>query len=182
MTRQPSNQWVLKSIDSQMTAHGWPLQSLCGLPPAHARSTVVTPYFHCWSVAPRSFGSFAVEGAIGVIHQEFEREWMHDAQHEPRAPGFAAILHASNFSDLREKLYVPTTSDVGAEVEQLCTAVADILGSLPGNEAQLVAAFRKNELAGFPVDSFAGYAYRQKFAAFKRFVSHLRSDTAPPAA
>jgi hypothetical protein len=170
-------QLVLEAIQVSMEAQGWPLQSLCGLVPSYAKDTLVTPYFYCTDVLRRPLASYLVDGVIGVVHQGFEKFWMENPAREPKEPGFGVLLHIANFRELGGKRYIPCDVPFAKEVDTFCAAVANILGQMPADEQQLIAAFEKDELYGFRVDAFAGYSHRKKFQAFKEFVKQLAADT-----
>jgi hypothetical protein len=169
-------QLVSEAIRASMEAQGWSQQSLCGLAPSYARDTLVTPYFFCSDIPRRPFGKYLIEGTIGVIHQGFEQRWLADPPREPKTVGFAAGLHIANFKQLGDKFYIPCDGPHATEVESFCAAVVRILTQIPSDEQQLIAAYDKNELCGFPLDAFAGYSHRNKFQAFKEFVKQLAAN------
>src|SRR6185437_11330809 len=131
---KPGERQIVQAIDAAMRARGWPRVELCGLLPAYANDTIVTPYFHCSGVPLRSFGDFAVEGIIGLIHQGFERLWIRDPNRTPREQGFGFFLNTVNWAELRDKMYVNPNGDLQLEVEAFCSATASILNTMPRDE------------------------------------------------
>jgi hypothetical protein len=170
MKQDPEHRIVVL-LNATMKARGWPTISLCGLPLSYARDMTVTPYFSCSSIAPKPYGKYTIEGAVGVIHQGFEANWMKKGDRKPREPGFAVVLDVLNLPALRKKRHISPDSQLEVDVESFCSAVADVLDRMPHDERELVAAHEKNELYGLPWSAFSGYAYRTKFQAFQEFIS-----------
>jgi hypothetical protein len=168
---------ILDAIGACMNAHGWPPQKLPGSPvSAWARDTLVTPYFACFDVAPRPFGSYIVEGLIGVVHRGFEEAWLNDRSREPKSAGFAFGLHLANFRELNGKCYVPIDAPFTSEVDEFCQIVANILAKFPAGEQQLLDAFGTGELHGFPIRAFAVFSHRKKFDAMRLY---MQGSTGP---
>jgi hypothetical protein len=156
-------------MSAAMESAGWPLLEMPGLPPAYAKDLPVTPYFWCSDIVRRPYGKYAVEGLIGVIHQEFERTWLPDADSERREPrpGMGVLL--GNFRELRPRMFLPEDPNPD-DVSMFCNAVAQILRDLPSDEMQLVQAMEANKMRSFSFNAFALYAYRDKFAALVEFL------------
>lgn len=164
---------IVQAIGLKMEPLGWPLRRQPGLPLCYARDSRVTPFFGYVNFPRRSFGSYVVEGVVGVIHQAFEELWMQDPNREPKEPGFGFGLYTANLSELREKRYIPCDAPLEAAVAALCSAVSAILARMPADEHQLIDAFARNDLLGFEIRAFSGYSHRTKFQAFEEFVRHL---------
>jgi hypothetical protein len=168
-----AKQLVRWAIDSGMMKHGWRCEIISQLPPAYLRDQVVTPFFSCLDIARRPFGDYLIEGVIGIIHRDFENQWLNDASRQPPEQGFGVVLHTANLIEIGEKLYIPTETPQGAEVDQFCGAISGLLEQMPQDEPQLSAAFAQNEVCGRSLDKFSGYYYRRKFEAFRKFVEGL---------
>jgi hypothetical protein len=166
MDRKP----VLQAIQHSMESFGWPLRRLCTLPPCYAKETLVTPYFVCSNLARRSFGSYRVEGSVGVIHQGFERIWAEKYPGHPSEQAFGVLLYIANLSELNESRYIAYEGPFEKAAERFCAAVVNILDRLPANEDQLFDAIEKDDLGGKRVDMYSGWAHIGKFREFKDFV------------
>ena len=160
---------MLQAIQNSMESFGWPLRCLCTLFPCYAKETLVTPYFHCSHLA-RRFGSYRVEGYIGVIHQGFERIWAKRYPGDPSEHAFGVVLYTANFSELGETSYIAYEGPYEKAAEAYCAAVVTILDRLPTNEDQLFDAVEKDDLGGKRVDAYSSWGYIGKFNAFKEFV------------
>ena len=171
---------IIRAMNAAMRAQGWPSLSLCDLPLCYAKNTPVTPYFLCSEVPLRPYGKYTIDGAIGVIHQGFETLWMQNPDRKPVQPGFAVLLNVLNVPDLHDKRLIPPDGPVEASVDSFCVAVANLLNRMPHDERELVAAHEKDELCGFRLNAFSGYAYRTKFHAFREFVAGISKDKPNP--
>ena len=161
---------VLQAIQDSMESFGWPLRRVCTLPPCHAKETLVTPYFHCSGLARRPYGSYRIEGCVGVIHQGFERMWAKKHPGDPSEHAFGVLLYTANFSELTENRYIAYEGPFEKAADRFCAAVVTILDRLPANEGQLFDAVDKDNLGGKRVDMYSGWAYIGKFKEFKEFV------------
>lgn len=170
MKKDPEHQIVV-SLNAGLMARGWPAMALHGLPMCYARDTTVTPYFVCSSITAKPYGKYTIDGAIGIIHQEFEVAWMKNKNRKPLQPGFAAVLDILNFSDLRDKRFISLDTSLETDVAKFAAAVADVLDSMPQDEQALIAAHDTNVLHGIAWSAFSGYAYRAKFEALQEFIS-----------
>jgi len=161
---------ILQAIQNSMESFGWPPRRVCGLAPCCAKDTVVTPYFFCSALSGRPFGSYRVEGSIGVIHQSFERIWAKKYPGYLSEYAFGVTINIANFSELSESGYIAYEGPFEAPAERFCAAVVNILDRLPLNEDQLYDAFQKDDLGGKRVDMYSGWAHIGKFREFKDFV------------
>lgn len=164
---------IVQAIGLKMESLGWPLRRQPGLPPCYARDSCVTPFFGYVQLPRKPFGSYVVEGVVGVIHQAFEELWMQNPNREPKEPGFGLGLYTANLRELQEKRYIPCDAPLEAPVSALCSAVSGILERMPAGEHELIEAFERNDLLGFEIRAFSGYSHRTKFQAFEHFVRHL---------
>lgn len=164
---------IVQAIGLKMESLGWPLRQQPGLPPYYAKDSRVTPFLGYFSLPRRPFGSYVVEGIVGVIHQAFEELWMQNPNREPKEPAFGFGLHTANLRELQEKRYIPCDAPLDAPVSAMCSAVSAILERMPADERQLIEAFERDDLLGFEIRAFSGYSYRTKFQAFEDFVRHL---------
>lgn len=167
---------IVRAMNATMRAQGWPLLALCELPLCYSKDLAVTPYFLCSEISPRPDGKYAISGSIGVIHQEFEKLWLQNVDRQPKMSGFGVVLDILNLRELRQGRYVSIGAQLEAQVDDFCAAVVGHLAGMPHDERELISALERNELCGFPLKSFSGYAYRSKFTAFWEFVSQLQSS------
>ena len=162
---------IAASVSSKMAERGWPLRSICGLPAAYCREAPVTPYFVHSGSQKRPFGAFAIYGALGLIHKEFEAHWARSASRDRhQQEGFGLLLNIANVELLRRSSYIPMEGPYEDHVGAFCSAAVAVLEKLPQSEAELIQAFATNNLGGFPLDSYAGHVWHTKFQAFKRFM------------
>ncbi len=167
---------IVRAMNSTLQANGWSPLALCGLPVCYSRSLTVTPYFFCSDVSLKPSGVYAIEGAIGIIDQAFEALWVRNEDRQPKSPGFGVLLNILNIPQLREKRHITTDTQLESDVDDFCLVMANLLATMPHDEQQLIAAQGRDELCGFPLKAFSGYAYRTKFAAFIEFLRELAEN------
>ena len=173
MSTNDEQRLIVQVINLKMEPLGWRLRRQPGLPPFYAKDSRVTPFFGYLNLPLRPFGSYVVEGVVGVIHQAFEELWMQNPNREPKEPGFGFGLHTANLGELREKRYIPCDAPLEPAVTALCSAMSAVLARLPADERQLIEAFERDDLLGFEIRAFSGFSQRTKFQAFEDFVRHL---------
>jgi len=163
---------------SQLAAHGWRLQTLCGMPECCARDQLVTPFYVCSSVIARGGGVFHVEGAVGLIHQQFEEAWAARADRDPEEPGFGLIVLAANIDELRGYQMIDTARPLEQQTEALSRAIVQVLTEMPQNERELVAEFSDGKMFGLPVEFLSMPWFQMKCSSFKEFVEGLSASAA----
>ena len=174
--KQTDKQRIARIIDATLETRGWSPLALCGLPVCYSKDLAVAPYFCCSDVLPGAAGECTIEGVIGVIDQEFEKQWMQNEGRQPKLPGFGVVLNILNIPELQQRRRVTLGAELEARIEGFCVPLVDRLARMPHDERELVSALERDELCGFPLKAFSGYAYRSKFAAFWEFVGRLRGS------
>ena len=167
---------IIRAMNTALKAQGWLPLSLCGLPICYAKNLPVTPYFFRSDVSIGPSGGYAIEGAIGIIDQEFEALWARDEGRAPKSPGFGVLLNILNVPKLQRRRHVSIDTQLEARVEDFCGTLAGVLATMPHDERGLLAALEKEQLGGFQLKAFSGYAYRSKFNAFWEFAHRLRKS------
>jgi hypothetical protein len=166
-----AEQQIARLVTARMAELGWPLISIHGLPAAFARDQVVTAYCSLSDVRQLGKNSYLMEGAIGIVHTEFEAHWNQLADRQPKAPVFAMSLHTANLSELDDFRYIRSPSSDG--VEGFCTCIASVLELLPTNNSDLLRVYRSGCLLGRPLSEYAGYSQRAKHKLFIAFLESL---------
>ena len=165
---------IVGVMNVTLQARGWSPLALCGLPLCYSKNRAVSPYFLLSELVPGHSGDYTIDGAIGVIDQEFEKLWAQNDERQPRSPGFGVILSILNLPELHLKRHLTINAQLEVQIDSFCAAVGDRLARMPHDESGLVSALESGELCGFPLKAFAGYAYRSKFTAFWEFVGGLQ--------
>ena len=167
-----SKKTVLRAaIDTAMTANGWPPRRICGLPAVYVHDTLVSPYFVCSSFR-KMRDHYCVDGAIGLIHQGFERSWVTLHPEFKEKNRLAFLLHVANFPTLDESRLL-FADELDSEVRIFCDAVSALLFAKPRDDHSLKRAFDEDRICGHAVGSFSGYSQRPKFYDFVEFVKQL---------
>jgi len=169
---------IVAALDDAMKARGWPAIELHGLPICYARNIAVTPYFRCSSLEPKAQGEYAIDGAFGIIHQEFEVALMKNRFRQPLEPGFAVILNLLNLPGLCKKRFIASESVLEKDVADFATAAATVLDGMPQTESDLKAAIEKDVLCGLEWNAFSGYSHRSKFRVLQEFLATRKTDPA----
>jgi hypothetical protein len=111
--------------------------------------------FFCPTLSKR-FGTYHVEGCIGVIHQGFERNWAKKYPGHLSEHAFGVTIHILNFSELRESGCIAYEGPFETPAERFCAAVVTILDRLPVNEDHLFDAFSEGRFGW----KARGYVFR----------------------
>jgi hypothetical protein len=171
-TMVPKKNPIVEKLTAAMLRRGWPFQTLSGLPDAYMRDELVTPYFYCSYVRPKPHGAYVIDGAVGVVHQGFEKMWMQIAEKTPRENRFCVVLDIANVTKVSQCKALRGV-DLGAEVENFADAICSFLESMPQNQSDLIRSFRCGSICGIPTKNFSGYSAREKFCAFDEFLGKL---------
>jgi len=168
-------------LTKQLASDGWMLQSLCNLPVSYCRPSTVTPYFFCSDIRTGfNCERYVMEGAVGVIHQEFEKVWSQQKTKNPRdRTPFCTAVHVENVRALHDTRMLRSrklTLDLG----KFSQALIHLLARIPSDEHSLVEAFRLGSMAGIPINRF-GFNSQAKFRTFCEWVKARPSQTQPQA-
>jgi hypothetical protein len=160
---------ILDQLTAAMMRRGWTLRSVEGLPKVYSKEMLVTPYY--LNELPRltSDGWYALGGAVGIIHQAFERIWAQKLSEPKRENEFAMHLLIANLRDLSTLSYI-RAEEAEAGISEFAAAICSFLERLPQSEADLVKAFQSPLFCGRPLEHFAGWSNRQKLKDLKNFV------------
>jgi len=114
-----------------------------------------------------------VQGYLGVLHREFEKNWMsakrgvNDLALDNK---YCIILNTQNIDDLYKLSYLEYFED---DLDGFCKEVSNLLDKILEDIACLREVFAQNELAGIELEKFVGYGQRDKFEEFKLFVTGM---------
>jgi len=166
---------IEKTFKLIMEQHHWSLCRLCYLPKAYVRDIPISPYFV--PNIQRTGTSYFFGGYLGMLHQQFEHDWL--SEHPiPRTPRGMAnwpclTLHIANIAALETVGYLhPNNTEEG--IREFSEVLISLIESMPHDLLSLGKAVRDNTLIGLPLNTFAtlreGIDGGEKFRMFCEYV------------
>lgn len=169
--RRPKD-FIIDVLTTAFLRRDWALRSIARLPKVYCRQLPVTPYFYCSYILRRPNNTYVIDGAVGIIYQTFEEEWLRDTKESKGENRLCAVLHIANIREL-SAYSVLQNPVLESAIDQFSLALSNVLESMPQDEASLFVSFKSGKIAGRPLDSFSGFSERAKFDSFKQFVNCL---------
>jgi hypothetical protein len=167
---------LIKTLQKYLEEQHWTTDDLLGAS-VFCRNIIVTPYFFCSDIrTERRDGSvFRIEGAVGVIHREFEREWcraQRAAQKNTKV--LPTVLLINNLVQLGTDTFI-SRDNYATDLEMFSKSISGILETLPNSEEALIEAYTRQELCGKPLSWFKpiNMIGAEKFDGFIEFIRQL---------
>jgi hypothetical protein len=163
---------VQTCLESYFLARGWQRERVAKLPQSFVRQTLVTPFFQP-RILRRSETCYLIDGYLGVLHREFECQWVASQLSPLIVNSYCLALNIANIDALRSTQRVAQNT-LPSDSLKFGSVVLTLLDKLPSDETALSTAFDRRVLMDLPLEKFVIHGRTEKLLQLERFISFRR--------